>query len=177
MFLSNLKEAQALLSKYLPKTGSYYSSKRNYSYDFENKVHSTSLLSPYIRYRLISEEDIIKKVLAIHPFFKVEKFIQKKLEQIDNKVTNWQKESKLIVQEEIEKKFEPLTQKTLEGLEGIIEEKTALIKTEATKEIQEEMKSFTQERLAEASKQAAQVKIFAIAALGMSIIAIIISFL
>ena len=76
MFLSNLKEAQALLSKYLPKTGSYYSSKRNYSYDFENKVHSTSLLSPYIRYRLVSEEDIIKKVLSIHPFFKVEKFIQ-----------------------------------------------------------------------------------------------------
>ena len=76
MFLSNLKEAQALLLKYLPKTGSYYSSKRNYSYDFENKVHSTSLLSPYIRYRLLSEEDIIKKVLAIHPFAKVEKFIQ-----------------------------------------------------------------------------------------------------
>ncbi len=76
MFLSNLKEAQALLSKYLPKTGSYYNSKRNYSYDFENKVHSTSLLSPYIRYRLLSEEDIIKKVLAIHPFLKVEKFIQ-----------------------------------------------------------------------------------------------------
>ena len=76
MFLSNLKEAQALLLKYLPKTSSYYSSKRNYSYDFENKVHSTSLLSPYIRYRLISEEDIIKKVLAIHPFLKVEKFIQ-----------------------------------------------------------------------------------------------------
>ena len=76
MFLSNLKEAQALLSKYLPKTGSYYNCKRNYSYDFENKVHSTSLLSPYIRYRLISEENVIKKVLAIHPFFKVEKFIQ-----------------------------------------------------------------------------------------------------
>ena len=76
MFLSNLKEAQALLSKYLPKTGTYYSSKRNYAYDFENKVHSTSMLSPYIRYRLISEEDIIKKVLAIHPFLKVEKFIQ-----------------------------------------------------------------------------------------------------
>ena len=76
MFLSNLKEAQALLSKYLPNTGSYYSSKRNYSYDFENKIHSTSLLSPYIRYRLLSEEDIIKKVLAIHPFVKVEKFIQ-----------------------------------------------------------------------------------------------------
>ena len=76
MFLSNLKEAQAFLSKYLPNTGTYYSSKRNYSYDFENKIHSTSLLSPYIRYRLLSEEDIIKKVLAIHPFAKVEKFIQ-----------------------------------------------------------------------------------------------------
>ena len=82
MFLSNLKEAQAFLSKYLPKTGSYYSSKRNYSYDFENKVHSTSLLSPYIRYRLISEEDIIKKVLAIHPFLKVENLFKKFLENI-----------------------------------------------------------------------------------------------
>ena len=76
MFLSTLKEAQDLLSDYLPKTGTYYTNKRNYSYDFENKIHSTSLLSPYIRYRLLSEEDIIKKVLTIHPFAKVEKFIQ-----------------------------------------------------------------------------------------------------
>ena len=75
MFLSTLKEAQDLLSDYLPKTGTYYTNKRNYSYDFENKIHSTSLLSPYIRYRLLSEEDIIKKVLTIHPFAKVEKFI------------------------------------------------------------------------------------------------------
>ena len=76
MFLSTLKEAQDLLSNYLPKTGTYYTNKRNYSYDFENKIHSTSLLSPYIRYRLLSEENIIKKILTIHPFAKVEKFIQ-----------------------------------------------------------------------------------------------------
>ena len=67
MFLSNLKEAQAFLSKYLPNAGTYYSSKRNYSYDFENKIHSTSLLSPYIRYRLLSEEDIIKKIINDNP--------------------------------------------------------------------------------------------------------------
>ena len=75
MFQSNLQEAQELLSNYLPKTGSYYKNKRNYIYD-ENKNFTTSLLSPYIRYRLISAEDIIKQTLAIHPYIKAEKFIQ-----------------------------------------------------------------------------------------------------
>ena len=61
MFQSSLKEAQAFQDFYLPKTGSYYRDNRNYSYDFTNKINTTSLLSPYIRYRLLSEEDIIKK--------------------------------------------------------------------------------------------------------------------
>ena len=63
MFQSSLKEAQAFQDFYLPKTGSYYRDNRNYSYDFTNKRNTTSLLSPYIRYRLLSEEDIIKKTL------------------------------------------------------------------------------------------------------------------
>ena len=76
MFKSSFKEAHDLLSNYLPKTGSYYNNKRNYSYDYENKSNTTSLLSPYIRYRVISEEDIIKKVLKTHPYSKSEKYIQ-----------------------------------------------------------------------------------------------------
>ena len=76
MFQSSLKEAQALHELYLPNTGSYYRDNRNYSYDFANNKNTTSLLSPYIRYRLISEEDIIKKTLSINPFIKTEKFIQ-----------------------------------------------------------------------------------------------------
>ena len=76
MFQSSLKEAQAFQEFYLPNTGSYYRDNRNYSYDLINNRNTTSLLSPYIRYRLLSEEDIIKKTLTINSFTKTEKFIQ-----------------------------------------------------------------------------------------------------
>ncbi len=76
MFQSSLKEAQAFQEFYLPNTGSYYRDNRNYSYDLTNNRNTTSLLSPYIRYRLLSEEDIIKKTLSINSFTKTEKFIQ-----------------------------------------------------------------------------------------------------
>ena len=76
MFQSSLREAQALQDSFLSKTGSYYRDNRNYSYDFTNHRNTTSLLSPYIRYRLLSEEDIIKKTLSINSFTKTEKFIQ-----------------------------------------------------------------------------------------------------
>ena len=76
MFQSSLKEAQAFQESYLPNTGSYYRDNRNYSYDLINNRNTTSLLSPYIRYRLLSEENIIKKTLSINSFTKTEKFIQ-----------------------------------------------------------------------------------------------------
>ena len=76
MFQSSLKEAQAFQESYLPNTVSYYRDNRNYSYDLINNRNTTSLLSPYIRYRLLSEEDIIKKTLSINSFTKTEKFIQ-----------------------------------------------------------------------------------------------------
>ena len=76
MFQSSLKEAQAFQEFYLPNSGSYYRDNRNYSYDLINNRNTTSLLSPYIRYRLLSEEDIIKKTLSINSFTKTEKFIQ-----------------------------------------------------------------------------------------------------
>ena len=76
MFQSSLKEAQAFQESYLPNTGSYYRDNRNYSYDLINNRNTTSLLSPYIRYRLLSEEDVIKKTLSINSFTKTEKFIQ-----------------------------------------------------------------------------------------------------
>jgi len=76
MFQSNLKEAINLLDNYLPKTGKYYKNKRNYTYDIYENTNTTSLLSPYIRYRLISEEDILKKTLAIQSFANAQKFIE-----------------------------------------------------------------------------------------------------
>ncbi len=76
MFTSSISEAENKIISYLPNTGSYYERKRNYSVDFETNKNTTSLLSPYIRYRAISEENILKKVLEMHGSHKAEKYIQ-----------------------------------------------------------------------------------------------------
>ena len=76
MFTSSISEAENTLISYLPKTGRYYEGKRNYSVDFETNKNTTSLLSPYIRYRAISEKNILKQVLKTHGPIKAEKYIQ-----------------------------------------------------------------------------------------------------
>ena len=63
MFESSISAAEKNFISYLPKTGLYYEKNRNFSLDLETKKNTTSLLSPYIRYRAISEETILKKVL------------------------------------------------------------------------------------------------------------------
>ncbi len=75
MFKSNISFAEKQLILYLPKAGKYYESNRNYSEDRSNNK-TTSLLSPFIRYRLISEENVLKKVLEKHELRDCEKFVQ-----------------------------------------------------------------------------------------------------
>ena len=62
MFKSNISFAEEQLLSYLHKTGKYYEANRNYSEDRSNN-NTTSLLSPFIRYRLISEERVLEEVL------------------------------------------------------------------------------------------------------------------
>tara|TARA_A100001011_G_scaffold387603_1_gene465683 strand:- start:46 stop:1227 length:1182 start_codon:yes stop_codon:yes gene_type:complete len=76
MLKSSISTAENNLFTYLPKAGEYYEKNRNYSLDFETKKNTTSLLSPYIRYRAISEEKILKRVLEYHGHKKAEKYIQ-----------------------------------------------------------------------------------------------------
>ena len=76
MFRSNISFAESNLVSYLPLTGKYYEGKRNYSIDLETNKNTTSMLSPYIRYRAISEEHILRKVLEIQGPNKAEKYIQ-----------------------------------------------------------------------------------------------------
>ena len=76
MFSSKFSEAEKSLFKYLPKTGEYYEKNRNFSTDLLSGQNTTSLLSPYIRYRAISEEKILKLVLETHGHKKAEKYIQ-----------------------------------------------------------------------------------------------------
>ena len=76
MFSSSISDAEDKFISYLPNVGKYYENKRNYSVDFETNKNTTSLLSPYIRYRAISEEKILKQVLQKHGPRKAEKYIQ-----------------------------------------------------------------------------------------------------
>ena len=76
MFESSISAAEKNFISYLPKTGLYYEKNRNFSLDLETKKNTTSLLSPYIRYRAISEETILKKVLEYSGPNKAEKYIQ-----------------------------------------------------------------------------------------------------
>ncbi|MEM7674003.1 MAG: FAD-binding domain-containing protein [Verrucomicrobiota bacterium] len=63
------------LHSFLPKAGTTYARERNY--DFGQGRHtSVSCLSPWIRVRSITEESIVKEVLANHSLEKAEKYIQ-----------------------------------------------------------------------------------------------------
>ena len=73
MFKSTISAAESQLNSYLSFTGNYYEKKRNYTEDFENNKITTSLLSPYIRYRVISEKTVLEKVLEKHGPNKAEK--------------------------------------------------------------------------------------------------------
>ena len=75
MFKSNISFAEKQLLYYLPKAGKYYELNRNYSEDSSSNK-TTSLLSPFIRYRLISEENVLKKVLEKYELRDCEKFVQ-----------------------------------------------------------------------------------------------------
>ena len=74
MFESNISFAEKQLLSYLPKTAKYYEKNRNFSED-RNNNKTTSLLSPFIRYRLISEEQVLKKVLEKYELRDCEKII------------------------------------------------------------------------------------------------------
>lgn len=63
------------LNEFLPNTGRAYASQRNYDYGPGN--HSNvSCLSPWIRHRLISEEEVLHAVLGRFSYSTAEKFIQ-----------------------------------------------------------------------------------------------------
>ena len=66
-----LKQLDAFINSELTN----YSFKRNFDLGPTDKSN-VSCLSPYISHRLITEYEVVKKVLAKFPFQKVEKYIQ-----------------------------------------------------------------------------------------------------
>jgi deoxyribodipyrimidine photo-lyase len=63
------------LEEFLPRAGRKYSNERNYDRG-PNTRDNVSLLSPWIRHRLLSEEEVINAAVARFSFSTAEKFIQ-----------------------------------------------------------------------------------------------------
>ena len=67
--------AAGRLKAFLPYAGSHYARRRNFDYGPEDRSN-VSALSPWVRHRLILEEDILRDTLTRHRFEDAEKFIQ-----------------------------------------------------------------------------------------------------
>ena len=67
--------ALTALERFLPNAGRHYTDQRSFDYGAE-KRDNISVLSPYIRHRIISEQEIVTAVLGAHSPAAVEKFIQ-----------------------------------------------------------------------------------------------------
>ena len=74
-FIPTRTAALERLSAFAPKAGRTYAERRNY--DLGPGQHSdVSTLSPYVRCRLITEEEVLQAVLAKHSRETAEKFVQ-----------------------------------------------------------------------------------------------------
>ncbi|MEP5153297.1 FAD-binding domain-containing protein [Planktotalea sp.] len=65
----------ARLSAFAPQTGQHYASQRNYDFGPENRS-TVSVLSPWIKHRLITEEEVLTQTLAHHSLSSSMKFVQ-----------------------------------------------------------------------------------------------------
>ncbi len=66
------------LNAFLPKAGRTYAAMRNFDLGPEYR-NNVSALSPWIRHRLVSEDEVVRAVLEKHRFASAEKFIQEVL--------------------------------------------------------------------------------------------------
>lgn len=63
------------LKKFLPRSGRRYAETRNYDLGVQDRGN-VSMLSPYLRSRLILEEDVLTAVMSVHSLSTAEKFVQ-----------------------------------------------------------------------------------------------------
>lgn len=65
----------ARLDRFVSRTGQHYARQRNYDFGPQLRTN-VSALSPWIRHRLVTEEDVLRQTLARHSPSVAEKFIQ-----------------------------------------------------------------------------------------------------
>lgn len=70
-----LSAAQAALDSFVPRMGRAYASGRNYDLGAGAHKH-VSMLSPYVRHRVLIEYDLVSAALGAHGYQSAEKFIQ-----------------------------------------------------------------------------------------------------
>ncbi len=75
IFKTTREEVLQDLENYINKEIVNYSTQRNFDFG-PSKRKNVSCLSPYISHRLITEYEVVKKVLSKFPYQKVEKYIQ-----------------------------------------------------------------------------------------------------
>jgi deoxyribodipyrimidine photo-lyase len=75
LFAPNRDTALRCLNGFLPRAGRHYAANRNYDLGPEDRSN-VSILSPYVRHRLITEQEIVAAVLDHHSAAAADKFIQ-----------------------------------------------------------------------------------------------------
>jgi deoxyribodipyrimidine photo-lyase len=67
--------AQQALRRFLPNAGRLYARSRNFDFGTERR-DNISVLSPYVRHRLLREEELIRDVLDMHSYTDAQKFVE-----------------------------------------------------------------------------------------------------
>ena len=75
MFEPSRNAGLAALDRFVPNAGRHYAEHRNFDYGPERR-DNISVLSPYIRHRMISEQEVVAAVLNAHSPANAEKFVQ-----------------------------------------------------------------------------------------------------
>lgn len=75
LFIPTRQAGEKIAEKFIPKMGSVYSNRRNYDRG-SGQHRDVSMLSPFIRHRLVLEQDIIARAVAAHGLEGAQKFIE-----------------------------------------------------------------------------------------------------
>jgi deoxyribodipyrimidine photo-lyase len=73
-FVPTRSAGLARLEQFVSRVGQYYSSQRNYDFGPKQR-RNVSALSPWIRHRLITEEEVLNATLARHSLASADKFV------------------------------------------------------------------------------------------------------
>jgi deoxyribodipyrimidine photo-lyase len=74
-FVPSRDAALSALGRFLSRAGEHYAEQRNYDFGVGAR-DNVSMLSPYLRHRLLSEEEVVRAVLNTHSLKQAEKFVQ-----------------------------------------------------------------------------------------------------